>query len=110
MIVARLAGPCSSSVITSRPASKQTSSLRGSIAGTDGAAHRRDAHHLEGGRHRVRGELAAAGARPRAGGVLELGQLVVVDVAGGVRADRLEHVLDRHVAGPGSGPGAIEPP
>ena len=74
------------------------------------AAHRRDAEHLEGHRHRVGGELAAAGAGARAGDVLELVQLLVGHLAGGVRADGLEDVLDRHVLAAGSGPGAIEPP
>ena len=37
-------------------------------------------------------------------------QLLGVDLARGVRADRLEHVLDRDVAGRGTCPGAIDPP
>ena len=49
-------------------------------------------------RHRVGGELAAAGAGAGAGGVLELAQLLVGHLAGGVGADRLEDVLDRDVA------------
>ena len=42
---------------------------------------------------------------PGLGGLLELVQLLVGHLAGGVRADGLEDVLDRDVAGPGSGRG-----
>src|SRR3954447_20069338 len=60
-------------------------------------AHGADAEHLERHRHRVGGELAAAGAGARAGDVLEVDQLLLGDAAGGVGADRLEDLLDRHV-------------
>ena len=59
--------------------------------------HRRDADQLAHGGHRVRGELSPTGACTRAGAVLERRQPRVGHVAGGVRADRLEHVLDRDV-------------
>ena len=61
-------------------------------------ARRADPEEIERGRHRVRGELAAARARARAGDALELVQLVGAHAPDGVRADRLEHVLDGHVA------------
>jgi hypothetical protein len=61
-------------------------------------ADRREAQELEHGRHRVGGELSAARPGAGAGEVLDLQQLVVVDLAGGVRADRLEHVADRQIA------------
>ena len=60
-------------------------------------AHRADAEELEGHRHRVGGELAAAGAGAGAGDELELGEVLVAHRARGVRADGLEDVLDRHV-------------
>ena len=60
-------------------------------------AHRRDAEHLERHRHRVGGELAAAGAGAGARDVLEVDQLLLGDAAGGVGADRLEDLLDRDV-------------
>ena len=53
-----------------------------------------EAEELEDGRHRVRGELPAAGARARAGDRLELVQLVGRHLAGGVAADRLVDVCD----------------
>ena len=46
---------------------------------------------------------------PGARDALERVHLLVGHRAGGARADRLEDVLDRHVACRGSGPGAIEP-
>ena len=45
-------------------------------------------------RHRVGGELPAAGAGAGAGRGLHLAQARIVDPAGAMRADRLEHVLD----------------
>ena len=51
-------------------------------------------HHC----HGVGGELTAAGAGARAGGVLNAQQFVVVDRALVVGTDRLKHVLHRHVA------------
>ena len=47
--------------------------------------------------HGVGGVLATAGALARAGQAFQLGQLGVRHFAGGVLADRLEHVDDRHV-------------
>ena len=67
------------------------------LRGHHRAAHRRDAEHLERHGHGVRGELSAARAGAGRGVVLEVGELVVGEVAGGVGADPLEHVLDRHV-------------
>ena len=72
-------------------------------------AARADAEEVDHRRHRVRGELAAARAGAGAGDALELVQLLVGHLPGGALADRLEHVLDRHVAGPRKRPGAIEP-
>src|SRR5439155_1073068 len=60
--------------------------------------HRRDPEHLEGGRHRVGGELAAAGATARTRPVLDRAELLRVDLARVERADRLEHVLNREPA------------
>ena len=60
------------------------------------AAERRDAEELAGDRHRVGGELPAAGARAgTAPGLRARAELGVAHRAGGVRADRLEDVLDR---------------
>ena len=56
-----------------------------------------EADHLERHAHRVRGELAAAGARPWAGGVLKIPELLGGDLPGVVRADRLEDALHRHI-------------
>ena len=68
------------------------------VGRADGAAaHRRDAEELEHHRHRVGGVLRAAGARAGAGGLLDRGQLLVADGAGGVLTDALEDVLDRDV-------------
>ncbi len=61
-------------------------------------AHRRQAEERESGRHRVRGELAAARAGAGAGGLLDHREVVVVEAPRGVRADGLEDVLDRDVA------------
>ena len=66
-------------------------------------AARADAEELERRGHRVRGELAAAGACARARDALELVQVGRVDRPGRVRADRLEDVQDRHVPAPGTG-------
>ena len=60
-------------------------------------ARGRDPEEVERGRHRVRGVLAAAGARGRAGDVLERVHVLRAHRPGRVGADRLEHVLDRHV-------------
>src|SRR2546422_558053 len=56
--------------------------------------HRRDPEHLEGGRHRVGRELAAAGAPSRARPAFDRAELLRVDLAGVERADRLEDVLN----------------
>ena len=60
-------------------------------------AHRRQAEHRDGDRHRVGGELAAACARAGAGVVLEDGEPRSAHLARGVRADGLEDVLDGDV-------------
>ena len=60
----------------------------------------RDAEEVECHGHGVRGELAAARAGARAGDALERVHLGAAHRAGGVRADRLEDVLDRDVARP----------
>ncbi len=57
-------------------------------------AHRRDPQHLAGHRHRVGGELTAAGAGARTGDILQRVQLVLGDSAGGTGADRFEDILD----------------
>ena len=61
------------------------------------AAERRDAQELRGDRHGVRGELPAAGAGARTRGRFEVAQLGIGHPPGTVRANRLEHVLNRHV-------------
>ena len=58
------------------------------------AAGQRHADGLGDRRHRVRGEHAGAGALGGAGVALDGEQLGVVDRAGGVRTDRLEHADD----------------
>ena len=73
------------------------------------AAELGQAEELGRGRHRVGRELAAAGAGPRAGAILDFAQPRVRQLAGAVRADRLEDVLDRE-SRPSRRPGAIEPP
>ena len=59
-----------------------------------------DPEELEGGAHRVRGELAAARAGTGAGRVLDLPQLLEGDLPGPIRADRLEHGHDGRVPSP----------
>src|SRR5579885_2779588 len=62
--------------------------------------HRGEPEELERHRHRVGGELPAAGPRARADVVLEVLELRVAQTARGMRAHRLEEVLDRDVAPP----------
>ena len=75
---------------------------RSALAGVGGRdaveVGRGEAEELAHHGHGVGGELPATGTRARAGRVLDLQQLVVVDLPGGVRADALEHILHRHVA------------
>ena len=81
------------------------------LGGHHRASHRRDPKHLERHRHRVGGELAAAGAGAGARVVLEVEQVVVAEVTGGMGADALEDVLDRHVLAapaPGRDRAAVE--
>ena len=78
--------------MTSLPPSTAHSAFVASCGGDHGGAHRRDAHDLERHRHRVGGELAAAGAGAGAGDVLDLGELLVAHLAARVRADGLEDV------------------
>src|SRR6185295_12500669 len=59
------------------------------------AAERGDAEELADDRHRVRGELTAAGAGAGTRLVFDRAELGVAHRAGGVRADRLEHFLNR---------------
>ena len=59
---------------------------------------RADAEELERKRHRVGRELAAARAGARTRDALELVHVLRAHRAGGMRAHRLEHVLDGHVA------------
>ena len=68
-----------------------------------------EAQELQGGAHRVRGELAAARAGTGAGRVLDLPQLVEADLPGPIRANRLEYGHDRRVPFPRSTPGWIVP-
>ena len=92
--------PQSSLSSVHRPARRHrrpTSALRGVHGGDHAAAHRRDAERLEGGRHRVRGELAAAGAGAGQAAPSISCSSSSRHLAGGVRADGLEDVLDRHV-------------
>ena len=58
---------------------------------------RRQPEEVEDRRHRVRGELTAAGARAGARDRLELVQVGITHRAGGVGADPLVHVADRHL-------------
>ncbi len=81
----------------------RTASLIGNVAlarrhrRNAGRAFRRDPHDLHDRRHRVGCVLAAARARARARRQLQILQLLVRHLTGGVFADRLENVLDRHV-------------
>jgi hypothetical protein len=59
---------------------------------------RADPQELERRRHRVRRELASAGSGAGARDALELVEIVAAHPPDGVGADRLEDVLDRHVA------------
>ena len=60
-------------------------------------AGRTHTEEVERGRHRVGREVAAAGSGARARNALERMHLAVGDLARGVRANRFEDVLDRHV-------------
>ena len=84
--------------ITSTPASRATRCLAGSCGRHAGAAERRDAERLADRGHGVRGELAAARPGTGAGLTLERVEISRGDRTGRVRADRFEHILDRHVA------------
>ena len=64
---------------------------------------RAEAGEFEDRRHRVGGELTAAGTGARAGGRLQLVEVGVRDLPGRVRPDPLVYVGDRHLAA------AIEP-
>ena len=86
--------------ITSSPAATAAASLSG-CSGRDAVEPRRaDAQQVEGHRHGVGGELAAAGAGAGAGDALEGVDLLRPHLAGRVGADHLEDVLDGHVAAP----------
>ena len=61
------------------------------------AAEHADAERLGDDRHRVRGELTAAGARAGTRDVFDQLEIAVVHAARRVRADRFEHVLNRHL-------------
>ena len=65
--------------------------------GNAGDLDGRDAEELAGHGHGVGGELAAAGSGAGAGGGFEGFELVVVDLAGGVRADAFEDLQDGDV-------------
>ena len=84
--------------MTSRPASSAASVLAGNERRDPVQPGRADAEELERRRHRVGGELAAAGAGAGTGDVLELVQLRAGHPPDGVRPDRLEDVLDGHVS------------
>ncbi len=66
-------------------------------------AHRREAERFEGEGHRVRGELAAARAGAGDGMALDVVQLLIVDPARRVRADRLEDIDNRQVLAASNG-------
>ena len=72
--------------------------LAGVDGGDGGVAGERHTHHLNGGGHRVGGEQTGAGTLAGAGAAFQLFQLLVGDVAAGVGADGLEHVLDVDIA------------
>src|SRR5579883_3042219 len=59
--------------------------------------HRRDAEKLRNRRHRVGGELAAAGARTGTGMVFYVAEFGVVHLAAPMRAHGFEDVLNRYV-------------
>src|SRR5690606_5221940 len=88
-----------SELVHDQPSGGQTDLLLLWVDRRDGGHTRgRDAHDLQRRRHRVGGELSAAGALTRAGDAFELQQVLVADLAGGVRADALEDVLNGDVA------------
>ena len=71
----------------------------------------REAEAVDGDGHRVRGEVAGAGPGPRTGDTLELVQLRALDQTSFLRAERLPHVADRHLAAaqaPGAHRAAVE--
>ncbi len=63
------------------------------------AVGQREPERLDGRGHGVGGVHAAAASRPRNRGALDLEQLRIVDLAGGVAADGLEHRDDVRVPG-----------
>ena len=71
--------------------------LFGGHGGNAGEVHGADAEELAGHCHGVGGELASAGARAGAGGGLDGLEVVVGDLARGVRADGLKDVEDGDV-------------
>ena len=86
------------SSITSLPAARALSSFARVERRDAVQAGRRDAEELERSRHRVRRELAAARACARARDRLELVQVLVAQVPGGMGADPLVDLLDRHLS------------
>ena len=74
MMLARAAGRAASTSMHEPPALRGDRALLAVLGGHHRAARRRDAEHLEGHRHRVRGELAAARAGAGRGVVLEVGR------------------------------------
>ena len=77
-----------------RPASRRGLVLFWRHGGDAGDLDGRDAEELAGHGHGVGGELAAAGSGAGAGCGFDGFELVVVDLAGGVRADAFEDVED----------------
>jgi hypothetical protein len=76
-------------------AAAECGSALGRMCGRDVVeAHRRQAQRGQHHRHRVGGELAAAGTGAGTGVALDGGQFGVVDLAGAMRTDGLEHLLD----------------
>ena len=80
--------------MTMRPAARRGFVLFGRHGGDAGDHHGRDAEELAGHGHGVGGELASAGAGAGTGGGFESFELVVVDLAGGVRAHAFEDLED----------------
>ncbi len=61
------------------------------------AAHRRDPQEFAGRRHRVRGELSAAGAHAGTRRLFHAVEILFGDLAGIERADRFVHVLNGNI-------------
>src|SRR6478736_8177176 len=98
--MSRGARPAFTSSTASLPHSNAASPLLASMAGMLFGPSTGNAEHFVGGRHRVRRELTAAGARARKGVILDVLKFLGRNTAGIVGAKRLVDVLDGQFAIP----------